>query len=404
MMDKRTEPMTPIITILPGRQKRLKTGHPWIYSNEIAMTAEARALPPGSVVSVKGNDGVFHGLAHFNPHALISARIITRRDDAILDAAFFEDRLRRALDLRSRFFTAPYYRLVHAEADGLPGLIVDRYGDTIVLQFNAAGMDRARADVLAAVNSVLSPRRCVIRNDSPAREREGLTLGVEIIGETETPGDGTCEIEENGVRFVTDLQQGQKTGWFFDQRENRRFVASLSNGRRVLDCYCHSGGFGVQAAVSGAADVTMVDSSALALDMAMQSAALNNVSAQCSTIKADVFEELARRAKAGETYDVVIADPPSFVKSKKDQHSGERGYRKLARLAAALVAPGGMLFIASCSHNVAPDPFAKLVANGVRDARRTGRILRASGADVDHPVHPSLPESAYLKALTLQLD
>lgn len=396
--------MTPIITILPGRQKRLKTGHPWIYSNEIAMSAAARELPPGSVVSVKGDDGVFYGMAQFNPHSLICARIFALRDDAVLDAAFFEDRLRRALELRSRFFTAPYYRLVHAEADGLPGLIIDRYGDTVVLQFNAAGMDSARADVLAAVNAVLSPRRCVIRNDSPAREREGLPLAVEILGDAEITGDGVCEIEENGVRFVTDLQQGQKTGWFFDQRENRRFVAGLSNGRRVIDCYCHSGGFGLQAAVGGAASVTLVDSSALALDMAMQSAALNKVSAQCLTIKADVFEELARQARAGETYDVVIADPPAFVKSKKDQHSGERGYRKLARLAAALVAPGGLLFIASCSHNVAADPFAKLVANGLRDARRTGRILRASGADVDHPVHPNLPESAYLKALTLQLD
>lgn len=396
--------MTPIITILPGRQKRLRSGHPWIYSNEIAMSAETKALPPGGVVTVKGDDGVFHGVAHFNPHALISARIVTRRDGAVLDDAFFEGRLRRALDLRSRFFTAPYYRLAHAEADGLPGLIIDRYGDTVVLQFNTAGMDRARAEILAAVQSVFNPRQCVIRNDSPAREREGLTLGVEIVGGAEIPGDGTCEIEENGVRFVTDLQQGQKTGWFFDQRENRRFVANLSKGRRVIDCYCHSGGFGVQAAVAGASNVTMVDSSTLALDLAIQSAALNNVSAQCSTIKADVFDELTRQARAGETYDVVIADPPAFVKSKKDQRSGERGYRKLARLAASLVAPGGMLFIASCSHNVAPEPFAKLVAIGVGDARRTGRVLRSSGADVDHPVHPNLPESAYLKAQTLQLD
>jgi 23S rRNA (cytosine1962-C5)-methyltransferase len=392
--------MTPIIKLLPGRQKRLKTGHPWIYSNEMAKSAEARELPPGSVVSIKGDDGVFHGLAHFNPHSLVCARILSRREDDVLDAAFFEGRLRRALDLRLRFFTTPFYRLVHAEADGLPGLIVDRYGDTVVLQFNTAGMDRARDDILAAVEAVLEPKRIVIRNDSPAREREGLTLGVEIIGDN----DGLCEIEENGVRFVTDLQQGQKTGWFFDQRENRRFVAALSKGRRVIDFYSHSGGFGLQAAVGGAATVAMVDSSSLALDLAMQSAALNNVADKCSTIKAEVFEEMARQAKAGEAYDVVIADPPAFVKSKKDQHAGERGYRKLARLAAALAAPGGLLFLASCSHNVAPESFAKLVAAGLRDARRTGRILRASGADVDHPVHPNLPESGYLKALTLQLD
>jgi 23S rRNA (cytosine1962-C5)-methyltransferase len=261
-------------------------------------------------------------------------------------------------------------------------------------------MDRLRNDVLAAVETVLGPKRIVIRNDSPAREREGIMLGVEILRDN----DGLCEIEENGVRFAIDLQQGQKTGWFFDQRENRRFVAALSRDRRVIDLYSHSGGFGLQAAVGGAASVAMIDRSSLALDLAMQSAALNNVSEKCSTLKAEVFEEMARQAKAGEAYDVVVADPPAFVKSKKDQHAGERGYRKLARLAAALVAPGGVMFIASCSHSVAPEAFAKLVAAGLRDARRTGRILRMSGADVDHPVHPNLPESGYLKALTLQLD
>jgi len=392
--------MTPIIKLLPGRQKRLKTGHPWIYSNEIAKSPEARDLPPGGVVSIKGDDGVFHGLAHFNPHSLVCARIVSRQEDETLDAAFFEARLRAALELRSRFFAAPYYRLVHAEADGLPGLIIDRYGDTIVVQFNTAGMDRLQNDVLAAVETVLGPKRIVIRNDSPAREREGMTLGVEILRDN----DGLCEIEENGVRFATDLQQGQKTGWFFDQRENRRFVAALSRDRRVIDLYSHSGGFGLQAAVGGAESVAMIDRSSLALDLAMQSAALNNVSEKCLTLKAEVFEEMARQAKSGEAYDVVVADPPAFVKSKKDQHAGERGYRKLARLAAALVAPGGVMFIASCSHSVAPEAFAKLVAAGLRDARRTGRILRMSGADVDHPVHPNLPESGYLKALTLQLD
>jgi 23S rRNA (cytosine1962-C5)-methyltransferase len=290
----------------------------------------------------------------------------------------------------------------------LPGLIVDRYGDIVVLQFNTAGMERARGDILAAVNAVLKPRLCVLRNDSPAREREGLSLGVEFVG-----GDAggemeseqvLAEVEENGVRYAVDLRHGQKTGWFFDQRENRRFVASLAKGRRVIDFYSHSGGFGVQAAAKGAASVTMVDRSSLALDLAMQSAQLNGAEAQCETIKGDCFSELGRLGKSEERYDVVIADPPAFVKSKKDLNAGGRGYRKLARLAAALVAPGGILFLASCSHNMAADLFLRHVADGLRDARRTGRVLRAAGADLDHPIHPNLPESAYLKTLTLQID
>ena len=396
--------MIPVITMLPGKQKRLRGGHPWAYSNEIDMTAETRASPPGSIVLVKGNDGTTFGTAHFNPHSLVGARILSRRADVAPDAAFFEERLNRALALRKQFFSTPHYRLIHAEADGLPGLIVDRYGDTVVLQLNTAGMDSARAEILAAVQKILKPTLCVLRNDSPAREREGLSLGVEFIGEAEDGDEVLREVEENGVRYAVDLREGQKTGWFFDQRDNRRFVANLAKGRRVIDFYSHSGGFGVQAAVAGATSVTMVDRSALALDLAMQSAKLNDVEARCEAIKGDCFSELGRRGKLDEKYDIVIADPPAFVKSKKDLNAGGRGYRKLARLASAMVTPGGMLFIASCSHNIAPDHFLRFVADGLRDARRTGRVLRAAGADVDHPIHPNLPESAYLKTLVLQID
>ncbi|MFT6580915.1 MAG: class I SAM-dependent rRNA methyltransferase [Alphaproteobacteria bacterium] len=400
--------MHPTIAILPGKQKRLRGGHPWAYSNEIDMTAETRALGAGSVVSVKGNDGTSFGTAHFNPHSLVGARMLSRQMDVAPDAVFFEERLTHALALRDRFFTTPHYRLIHAEADGLPGLIVDRYGDVVVLQLNTAGMERARTDILAAINTVLKPRLCVLRNDSPAREREGLSLGVEFAGgEPDGEGEseqGLVEVEENGVRYAVDLRQGQKTGWFFDQRENRRFVANLAKGQRVLDFYSHSGGFGVQAAVKGAASVTMVDRSSLALDLAMQSARLNGVEARCEAIKGDCFSELERLGKSEERYDVVIADPPAFVKSKKDLNVGGRGYRKLARLASALVAPGGILFLASCSHNMAADLFLRHVADGLRDARRTGRVLRAAGADLDHPIHPNLPESAYLKTFTLQID
>jgi 23S rRNA (cytosine1962-C5)-methyltransferase len=241
----------------------------------------------------------------------------------------------------------------------------------------------------------------VLRNDSPARALEGLPLEWRIAaGELAGP----VEIIENSARFVVDPGVGQKTGWFFDQRDNRRFMASLSAGARVLDVYCYAGGFAVQAALGGADAVLALDSSEPALTLAAAAAERNGVGERCRFQRADAFGELARLVDRGERFDVVIADPPAFVKTKKDMGPGLRGYRKLARFAAALVAPQGLLFIASCSHNVEPAEFAEAVRRGLEDAGRSGRILRSAGAAPDHPVHPWLPESAYLKAQVLALD
>lgn len=391
----------PRVTLLPGRHKRVKAGHPWAYSNEIVMDAATKALSPGQTVAVASDAGEVLGVGFFNPHTLIAARILARDPRTVIDQGFLAERLRHALALRQRLFEAPYYRLVHAEGDGLPGLVIDRYGEVLVCQLNAAGIDRLRAPLITALDQVLHPATVVLRNDGALRALEGLAAEVEVLG---APLDGPVPLVENGVRFDADLAGGQKTGWFFDQRRNRAFVAALARDARVLDLYCFGGGFGIQAAAAGAREVTLVDRSAAALAASRRAAAANGVAEKCDFVKADAFAEMQRRADHGERFDVVVADPPAFARSRKDLQPGLKGYRKMTRLAAGLVAPDGFLFVASCSHNVDADAFAGQVRRGLAAARRHGRILRAAGAGPDHPVHPDLPESAYLSTLTLQLD
>ncbi len=391
----------PEVRLLPGHDKRVALGHPWVYSNEVAMDAAAKALPPGILVSLVTANGKHLGVATFNSHTLIAARILHREATMRIDEGFFVARLERALTLRRRLYDAPYYRVIHAEADGLPGIVLDRFGDVLSCQINTAGMARLEDEFLAALKKVFEPRAIVLRNDTAARALEGLA-GEERVafGALAAP----VEIVENGARFVIDPLAGQKTGWFFDQRENRRFVSRFAAGARVLDLYCFAGGFGIPAALAGADQVLAVDSSATALDWAAASAKLNNVDTRCRFAKGEVFAELERLHAQGERFDLVIADPPAFARSKKDLGPALRGYRKLARMAASLVAKGGVLFMASCSHQVEPEAFAEEVRRGMHDAQREGRVLASTGAAPDHPVHPFLPESAYLKAETLVLD
>jgi len=392
--------MHPTVRLLPGRHKRLKTGHPWIFSNEVAKN-DAAPIEPGDAVTIVGDNGEKYGTALFNPHSLVAGRLIDKAVEIEPDSTFFADRLVRAAALRDRLFDEPYYRLIHAEADGLPGLIVDRYGDAVVVQCNIAGMDARRDAILEALDRTISPRTVILRNDSQTRVQENLPLEVATLrGDPEAP----VRLRENGAIFTTDLVQGQKTGWFFDQRENRFFVAALAKGARIIDLYSYGGGFAIQALLAGAAEAVLVDRSANALKSASESAALNGVGDRCQFVRQDSFKEMERLRADGVKFDVVVADPPAFVKSKKDIRRGGRAYRKMTRLAAALVAPGGILFVASCSHNVAPEQFGELVKQGLGDAGRSGRILRAAGAGPDHPVHHALLETAYLKSLTLQLD
>jgi 23S rRNA (cytosine1962-C5)-methyltransferase len=391
----------PRIYLLPGRDKRIGHGHPWAYSNEVRMDAEAKALPAGTIASLHRVDGKPLGTGSFNPHALIAFRVFDRNAQRDVDATFIEERLRRALDLRRRLFAEPFYRLIHAEADGVPGLIVDRFGDAVVVQANTVGVDALTDAILAALDAVLAPEIIVLRNDSPARANEGLALSV---SNPKGRLDGPVEVRENGIAYAADLLSGQKTGWFFDQRDSRAFVARLAAGGSLLDAYCHTGGFAIAAAAAGAEAVLGIDSSEPALTLASRAAAANGFAGRCSFRRAPVFDAVARLAAAGERFSVVVADPPAFVKSRKDLATGLRGYRKMARLAAALVAPGGVLFVASCSHNVEPAAFTTEVVRGIAATGRSGRIIRAAGAAADHPIHPHLPESAYLKTLTLHLD
>ncbi len=392
----------PIIKLQHGRDRRVLSGHPWVYSNEIAPDPALQALEAGSLVRVVSEGGKALGTASYNPKTLIAARLLTRDAEEAIDQAYFERRLSRALALRTRLFDKPYYRLVHAEADGLPGTILDRYGDVVVVQTNAAGSDRLLDLLLDALHSLLAPRAVVLRNDSPARATEGLEAETEIV---RGALDGPMVLEENGAKFAVELASGQKTGWFYDQRGNRAFMAELAkDAAKVLDMYTYAGGFAVQCALAGAKHVTAVDRSEGALELVNKAAALNGVEGKITTKRAEAFRVLEELQDRGEKFDVVIADPPAFIKSRKDANPGLKAYGKLARLAARLVNPGGFLFIASCSYHAETSSFTEAVGRGVADAKRGGRILRTSGAGADHPVHPLLPESAYLKALTLQLD
>lgn len=387
------------VHFLAGRSTRLRRGHPWGYSNEIDMTAGTKALPAGSLVTVVDAGGERLGVGTFNPHSLIALRLLSRDASVAVDSAFLADRLRRAAALRNRLVGMPFYRLVHSEADGLPGLVVDRYGDILTLQVNSAGMELLLPQLMDAIEAVFAPQAVVLRNDSPVRTLEGLPLYHRV---ERGSLDATVALVENGARFVADLTEGQKTGWFYDQRDNRAFMAGLAAGQRCLDVYTYAGGFAVQMALAGASEVVAVDRSDASLALARQSAALNEVSLHL--IKSEAFAELERLGQAGERFGVVVADPPAFVKSKKDLASAAKGYRKMARLAATLVEPGGFLFCASCSHHMTPELFAEEIRHGIAQAHRAGRLLRSSGAAPDHPIHPFLPESAYLKALVHQLD
>jgi len=391
----------PSVTLLPGRHKRADGGHPWIYSNEVRIDAAAKVLSPGTLVTMRRADDSALGVAMFNPHSLVAARLLDRDAGRAIGRRFFARRFERALRLRDRLFELPYYRLVHAEADGLPGLVVDRFAGVLVAQSNAAGIARFEPLVLEVLDSLLAPESVLLRNDSPARVLEGLPSETRVAKGTV---DGPVVVRENGIEFLADPLAGQKTGWFFDQRDNRRFVAALARNARVLDLYCFTGGFALQAAVAGTATVLGIDSSAAALELAASAADRNGVGEICEFRRGDVFREAAGLAAAGERFDIVIADPPAFAKSRKDVPAALRGYRKLARLAASVTNGGGVLFLACCSHNVTEAEFAEAVRRGLGDAGRGARILRIAGADADHPIHPALPETAYLKAMTLALD
>jgi 23S rRNA (cytosine1962-C5)-methyltransferase len=373
-------------------------GHPWIFSNELQMTAEAKAIAPGTVVHVAESNGRVLGAYHFNPHSLISARLLTRSTTRAIDAAFFAERITRALALREKLFDVPYYRLVHAEGDLLPGLIVDRYGDTLVVQANTAGMEAARDPILAALKRTLNPAAILWAADSSARQQEGLEAVSEVVhGQIMEP----LKLIENGITFFADVVAGQKTGWFFDHRNNRAFAAKLAKDGAALDLYSYAGGFGLTAAAAGAGSVLSVDRAAGAIALASQAADANGYGDIWSSETSEIFKWLE---KAQGRFDVVVADPPAFAKTKKDIPAAAKGYAKLARLASQRVNAGGFLCLASCSYHMSAEAFQMACAEGIREGGRGAALIHSAGAGPDHPVHPQLAQTAYLKFVVYRLD
>ncbi|WP_338071999.1 class I SAM-dependent rRNA methyltransferase [Billgrantia bachuensis] len=393
--------MTQTLRLKKNADRRLKAGHLWLYSNEVDIeVTPLKGLEPGGQAIVEAANGKAMGVAYVNPNSLICARVVSRDPAMRLDRSLLVHRFNQAVALRQRLYAKPFYRLVHGEGDLLPGLIVDRFDDVLVVQLNTLGMERLAEEVVAALDKVLSPRVIVFKNDSSGRRKEQLERQVTVAkGEL----DGPVPMEENGVRFHVPVLDGQKTGWFFDHRANRAWLNGLVAGKRVLDVFSYIGGWGVQAAAHGASEVLCIDASAQALEHVAENAALNGLHEQVAVGEADAFEALAALKADGEQFDVVILDPPAFIKKRKDIPNGERAYAKLNREAMRLLGRDGLLLSASCSMHLAQERLVEVVRGAVRHQDRHGQVIYQGHQAADHPVHPAIPETAYLKALGVRV-
>lgn len=380
------------IKLKAHEERRLRAGHLWAYSNEIDTDEKYKNIVPGSLCMVQDSRGLPLGIGYVNPKVLLAVRMLTSNNNAIIDADWFRRRLDVALKLRERLYPTPHYRLVYGESDGLPGLVVDRYGDVLVVQITTAGMELLKPLLLEALKSTLKPRGIVLRNDTSMRQTEGLPSYVEEIGNV----PDSVEIDEGGVRFAVPMKGGQKTGWFFDQRDNRDRMARYVKGKRVLDVFSYAGGWSMRAAKLGAASVTCIDSSAPALEMAQANAKLNGVDLEA--IKDEALDALKNLRGEGRQFDVVIVDPPALIKRKKDEKAGQEHYAALNRAALNLLAPEGILISCSCSHHMEADQVQRILLRESRTTRRRLQILEQGAQGPDHPVHPAIPETRYLKA------
>ena len=385
----------PPLRLRKHEDRRLRAGHLWVFSNEVDVAATPlTAFEPGEAVEIQDARGAPLGTGYVNPRSLIAARLVSRDRTQPLDGALLRRRLARALSLRELLFPRPFYRLAFGESDGLPGLVVDRFGDRVVAQLTTAGMERVKDEVVAALDEVLEPAGILLRNDAPGRALEGLESYTEVAA-----GDvpDALPVEENGARFEAPVT-GQKTGWFYDHRMNRARMAAYVKGKRVLDVFSYVGGWGVQAAVAGAGSVLCVDASAAALEALERNAALNGVEGAVSTRRGDAFDALHRLAADGEKFDVVVLDPPAFIKRKKDAKAGEEAYQRINQLAMEVLRADGFLVSASCSYHLQREGLQDAL---LRASRRLGRglqIVEEGRQGPDHPVHPAIPETAYLKA------
>ena len=390
----------PVVRLRPGKGRRLRAGAPWVYADELVMDRRTRALAPGTIAQLQDEKRAPLGTVAVNPASTIAARLLDADPQAEIDEDWFFARIAGAAALRARLYENPFFRLVHAEADGLPGVVIDRFGEAAVIQPNAAWADRLTDPLAAALRRAAGVSAVLLNAASRARALEGLSGESRLLSGAI---DGPVPVPMNGAMYMADLAGGQKTGLYFDQRPNHAFVARLARGGRVLDVFSHAGGFSLAALAAGAESALAVDGSAPALALAEEGARRTGVAGRLEARRADAFKALAEFGASEERFDVVICDPPAFAPSRQAFKNGLRAYGRLARLAAPLVAPGGFLCLCSCSHAVDADAFFAACAEGARRAGRTGPLIHSGRAGPDHPVHPALPETSYLKALVFHL-
>lgn len=384
-----------------GADKRLRGGHHWIYSNEVnTKVSPLKQFAAGEQVVVESSNGKALGLAYVNPNTLICARLFSRTVKTPLDRSLFVHRLNIALSLREACFDKPCYRLVFGDSDGLSGLVIDRYFDIFVVQISTAGMELMKNEIVAAIEKVFKPQGILFRNDGKMRQLEGLESYVETAyGEV----PDLVPFEENGVSFVAPVKQGQKTGWFYDHRLNRARMQQHVEGKKVLDLFSYIGGWGVQALGAGAEHVTCLDASEFALDIATENARLNDADARLETIQGDAFEGCKMLLEEGEKFDVVVLDPPAFIQKRKDIRNGEQAYKRINQLAMRLVAKNGILISASCSMHLQREKLVDIIRSESRTLDRQAQIFDQGHQGGDHPVHPAIPETDYLKSYFVRL-
>ncbi len=379
------------VTLKKNEDRRISNGHCWAFSNEIR---EVTGTPQaGDLVRLLNHSGKFIGVGTYNPHSLIAVRVLTRAEEEI-DFQFFRRRIESARTMRTQVYpNASAYRLIHGESDALPGLIVDVYGEFISVQTLSSGMDRRLTLIADVLESVLHPKAIVERNEVALRTLEGLPQKKGILRGTLEP----VVTEEDGIRYRVDLLEGQKTGLFLDQRENRLAIRRYAPGAHVLDCFCNDGGFALHAAAAGATEVIGVDSSGPAVMRAVQNAALNGLGEKIRFIERDAFDYLREAVDQGQAFDVIVLDPPSFARSKKTVATARKGYEEIHAYAFRLLRKGGILITASCSHHMYEETFLTLISDSCRSAGKSLVLLEWRGAAPDHPVLPAMPETRYLK-------
>ncbi len=392
----------PVVRLRPKAEARaIRHGFPWVYADELVLDRRTNALAPGALAVLEDAERRPLGLVTVNVKSKIVARMLDRDPTAAIGRDWFVRRLSHALALRARLFDAPFYRLIHAEADGLPGVVIDRFGDAAVIQPNAAWAEAHLDDLTAALIEVTGVTAVVKNGSGRARGLEGLAEETGVIaGQIAAP----VPVTMNGAVYMADLTGGQKTGLFYDQRPNHAFAARLAKGARVLDVFSHVGGFALAALAGGADSALAVDASAAALTLAGLGAAAMGVAERFATRQGDAFEVLEALGSEGARFDLVICDPPAFAPAKPALEAGLRAYERIARLAAPLVAPGGYLVLCSCSHAADLTAFRNASARGIGRGGRRGQILHTGFAGPDHPVLPQLAESGYLKSIFFRLD